>query len=260
MPSKDTYDISDTRIVTLYWNNVDIRLVDAQRKVFEKFGFHIEQHNIHDMDHGVWMTDILDNTPDNNVVIIVDIDCIPLNAKAIEKAITSAHSGHIYGCAQSANHIDYNYVYAAPMFLALTGRTWREVGRPTLLANKEFDVGGKLTLAAQNSGYSVDLVYPTDYAVPKWLLGNSHVYGLFTIYENDYLHLFESRNQHLIECFIDIASEIISEKQSIDYRKYIIRASSESHITYLKKYIDKKSIIGKIKRELNRFKKRRLKL
>ncbi|GKW17953.1 hypothetical protein PEC301937_39020 [Pectobacterium carotovorum subsp. carotovorum] len=260
MPSKDTYDISDTRIVTLYWNNVDIRLVDAQRKVFEKFGFHIEQHNIHDMDHGVWMTDILDNTPDNNVVIIVDIDCIPLNAKAVEKAITSAHSGHIYGCAQSANHIDYNYVYAAPMFLALTGRTWREVGRPTLLANKEFDVGGKLTLAAQNSGYSVDLVYPTDYAVPKWLLGNSHVYGLFTIYENDYLHLFESRNQHLIECFIDIASEIISEKQSIDYRKYIIRASSESHITYLKKYIDKKSIIGKIKRELNRFKKRRLKL
>ncbi|MEI7198918.1 hypothetical protein WCT67_01840 [Pectobacterium parvum] len=260
MIQNDTYDVSDTRIVTLYWNNVDIRLVDSQRKVFEKFGFHIEQHNIHDMDHGVWMTDILDNTPDNNVVIIVDIDCIPLNAKAVEKAITSAHSGHIYGCAQSANHIDYNYVYAAPMFLALTGKTWRKVGRPTLLANKEFDVGGKLTLAAQNSGYTVDLVYPTDYAVPKWLLGNSHVYGLFTIYENDYLHLFESRNQHLIECFIDIASEIISEKQSIDYRKYIIRASSESHITYLKKYIDKKSIIGKIKRELNRFKKRRLKL
>ena len=170
MPSKDTYDISDTRIVTLYWNNVDIRLVDAQRKVFEKFGFHIEQHNIHDMDHGVWMTDILDNTPDNNVVIIVDIDCIPLNAKAVEKAITSAHSGHIYGCAQSANHIDYNYVYAAPMFLALTGRTWREVGRPTLLANKEFDVGGNLTLAAQKPGYSLDLVYPTDYAFPKCLL------------------------------------------------------------------------------------------
>ncbi|MDY4379657.1 hypothetical protein SOV92_17815 [Pectobacterium brasiliense] len=258
MDNKNIYDASDFRIVTLYWDNVDVRLVDAQRKVFEKFGFHIEQQNIHGMDHAVWMTDILDNTPDDSVAIIVDIDCIPLNKNAVEKAISSAHKGHIYGCAQSANHIDYNYVYAAPMFLALTGKTWRGVGRPTLLANTEFDVAGKLTQAAKNSGYSVELVYPTDYAVPKWLLGESHVYGLFTIYDNDYLHLFESRNKDLIECFVDIASEITLEKQRIDYRKYIIRASSESHVMFFKKQLEKKNIFGKIKRELKRFKKRRL--
>ncbi|MEQ9893617.1 hypothetical protein [Pectobacterium aroidearum] len=260
MIQKDANDVSNIRIVTLYWDNVDARLVDAQQKVFEKFGFHIEQHNIHGMDHGVWMTDILDNTPDNNVVIIVDIDCIPLNANAVEKAIASAHSGHIYGCAQSANHIDYNYVYAAPMFLALTGKTWRGVGRPTLLANTEFDVGGKLTQVAKNTGYQVDLVYPTICAVPKWLLGGNHIYGLFTIYNNDYLHLFESRNKFLIECFIDIANEILSKNTPIDYRKYILKASSESHAAFLKNHIDKKSIFGKIKREIRRFKKRRLKL
>ncbi|MBA0197059.1 hypothetical protein H0249_11085 [Pectobacterium brasiliense] len=260
MIKKDINDVYNIKIVSLYWDNIDIRLVDSQRKVFEKFGFHIEQQNIHNMDHGVWMTDILDNTPENDVVIIVDIDCIPLNENAVKKAIVSARNGHIYGCAQSANHIDYNYIYAAPMFLALTGKTWRGVGRPTLLANTEFDVGGKLTLVAKNAGYSVDLVYPTDYAVPKWLLGDTHVYGLFTIYNNDYLHIFESRNKYLIECFIDIANEIISKEGFIDYRKYIIKASSESHKTFLKNYIDKKNIIGKIKRELKRFKKRRLRL
>ncbi|MFJ5409257.1 hypothetical protein [Pectobacterium punjabense] len=260
MIKKDINDVYNIKIVSLYWDNIDIRLVDSQRKVFEKFGFHIEQQNIHNMDHGVWMTDILDNTPENDVVIIVDIDCIPLNENAVKKAIVSARNGHIYGCAQSANHIDYNYIYAAPMFLALTGKTWRDVGRPTLLANTEFDVGGKLTLVAKNAGYSVDLVYPTDYAVPKWLLGDTHVYGLFTIYNNDYLHIFESRNKYLIECFIDIANEIISKEGFVDYRKYIIKASSESHKTFLKNYIDKKNIVGKIKRELKRFKKRRLRL
>ncbi|MBI0555610.1 hypothetical protein F6Q06_14090 [Pectobacterium parmentieri] len=258
MIRKDSNDVYDIKIVALYWDNIDIRPVDSQRKVFEKFGFHIEQQNIHDMDHGVWMTDILDNTPENDVVIIVDIDCIPLNANAVKKAIISARNGHIYGCAQSANHIDINYIYAAPMFLALTGKTWRGVGRPTLLANKEFDVGGKLTLVAKNAGYSVDLVYPTDYAVPKWLLGDSHVYGLFTIYNNDYLHLFESRNKFLIECFIDLSDEIIQIGDNIDSRKHVIKASIESHNTYLKNYLDKKSILGKIKREWSRFKKRRL--
>ncbi|WP_240347023.1 hypothetical protein [Pectobacterium brasiliense] len=95
MIKKDINDVYNIKIVSLYWDNIDIRLVDSQRKVFEKFGFHIEQQNIHNMDHGVWMTDILDNTPENDVVIIVDIDCIPLNEMQSKKLL-SVHVMVIY--------------------------------------------------------------------------------------------------------------------------------------------------------------------
>ncbi|PLY38518.1 MULTISPECIES: hypothetical protein [Pectobacterium] len=249
---------SNVRILSLYWNNVDPRLVNAQRQVFNKLGFHIEQQNRHNVDHAIWMMEIFDNALDDDVIIIVDIDCIPLNSAAVQKAIASARNGRIYGCTQSANHIDHHYIYVAPMFLALTGKTWRGIGCPSLIADTEFDVAGRITLAGKNANYPIDFVYPTISAVPKWLLGDSHVYGLFTIYNNDYLHLFESRNKFLIECFIDLSDEIIRAGGNIDYRKYVVKASEESHSTYLKNYLDKKNILKKIKREWSRFKKRRL--
>ncbi|WP_323640405.1 hypothetical protein [Pectobacterium polonicum] len=256
MDEFNSFDNSNVRIFTLYWNNVDLQLVNAQRKVFEKFGFKIEQHNRHGMDHGTWMREILNAAEDEDVIIIVDIDCIPLNSNAIKKAIISARNGKVFGCAQSANHIDYHYVYVGPMFIALTGETWRNAGAPSLQADDKFDVGGRLTDAAIQAGHQPEFVYPSDVAVPKWLIGENHICGLFTIYEHSYLHLFESRNKDLIDCFIQISNDIISSEGEIDYRKYIIRASSESHDSYVVNYLNKKSILGKISRELKRFKKR----
>lgn len=256
MHDTNQFDATGIKIISLYWDNVDPRLVESQRKVFEYFGFNIDQHKLHKKDHGEWMEENLSAATDDEVVVIVDIDCIPLNRQAVENAIVAARQGHVFGCAQSANHIDHRYVYAAPMFLALTGKTWRHCGQPALRADDEFDAAGRLTVTAQQAGHTVDLIYPSEYSVPKWLLGDTHVYGLFTIYKNSYLHLFESRNKDLIECFVDIANDIVNKNGLVDYREYIIRASAESHNTYLQKYLTKKSIIGKITRELNRFKKR----
>ncbi|GKW04575.1 hypothetical protein EO763_21545 [Pectobacterium odoriferum] len=252
MNELNSFDNSNVRIFTLYWNNVDLQLVNAQREVFEKFGFKIEQHNYHGMDHGIWMEGIFNAAADEDVIIIVDIDCIPLNSNAVKKAIISARNGKVFGCAQSANHIDYHYIYAGPMFLSLTGKTWRDAGKPSLQADDEFDVGGRLTDAAQQAGHLPEFVYPSDVAVPKWLIGEKYICGLFTIYEHSYLHLFESRNKDLIDCFIEMSNDIISSEGEIDYRKYIIRASNESHDRYVSKYLSKKSIIGKISREFKR--------
>lgn len=256
MDELDSFDNSDVRIFTLYWKNVDLRLVNAQRKVFEKFGFNIEQHNYHGMDHGIWMEGIFNSAADEDVIIIVDIDCIPLNSSAVKQAIISARNGKVFGCAQAANHIDYHYVYAGPMFLSLTGKTWRNAGKPSLQADDEFDVGGRLSFSAQQAGHSLDLIYPSDVAVPKWLLGESHIFGPFTIYENSFLHLFESRNKDLVNCFVDISQDIVSQSIPLDYRKYIVRAAKESHERFAINYINKKSFIGKIGRELTRFQKR----
>ncbi|MEE3663326.1 hypothetical protein V2I52_15510 [Brenneria sp. g21c3] len=244
------------KIFSFYWNNIDPRLVNSQRKVFQSFGLTIEQHNRHGMDHGLWMEEILNTAKDNEIIIIVDIDCIPLNREAVQKAIDVAQSGAVFGCAQSANHIDHRYIYAGPMFFAIKAETWRALGRPSMQASDKFDVGGQLTAAALQNNVNIEMVYPSHSAVPKWLLGDKYIYGLFTIYEDGYLHLFESRNKAMIECFIEIADEISSGGTQIDYRKYILKASIESHNSYALNYFMKKSILGKLKKELLRFKKK----
>lgn len=256
MSSQDNASEYRIKIYSLYWNNVDPRLVDSQKQIFNAFGMDIKQQNLHGMDHGIWMNDTLTAASDNDVIIIVDIDCIPLHSRAIDRAIASAKQGNIFGCAQSANHINPDYVYAGPMFIAITGKTWRSIGQPSLVADTEFDVGGRLSFAAQQTGHSLDVVYPSDVAVPKWLLGESHIFGPFTIYENSFLHLFESRNKDLVNCFVDISQDIVNQNPSLDYRKYIIRAAKESHERFAIHYINKKSWIGKIRRELIRFQKR----
>lgn len=256
MSSLDNASEYCIKIYSLYWNNVDQRLVDSQKQVFNALGMDINQQNLHGMDHGVWMKDILTAADDNDIIIIVDIDCIPLNSLAIDRAIESAQQGNIFGCAQSANHINPDYVYAGPMFMALTGKTWRSIGQPSLVADTEFDVGGRLSFVAQQAGRSLDVVYPSDVAVPKWLLGERYIFGPFTIYENSFLHLFESRNKDLVNCFVDISKDIVNEINPLDYRKYIVRAAKESHERFAIHYINKKSLIGKIGRELTRFQKR----
>ncbi len=244
------------KIFSLYWNNVSPALVEAQKKAFNALGFTINQCNKHGVDHGVWIESVLNLAADEDVIVIVDIDCVPLTVDSILKSVSSARQGNVYGCAQSANHIDYRYIYAAPMFLALSGKTWRSLGRPSMQADSEFDVGGRLTHVALEHGVQVELVYPSDVAVPKWRLGDRCVYGLFTVYEGMYLHLFESRNTELIDCFVDLVNELAADCNSVDVHKYVLRASIESHEKHALKYFSKNSFSGKIRREWLRIKKR----
>lgn len=230
--------------------------MSAQSRVFNFFGYPIEQQNLHGADHGAWMEKMLNSAADDEVVIIVDIDCIPLSAEAIERAVRVAQNGAIFGCAQSANHIDHRFIYAAPMFLALTGRTWRLLDTPSLKAGEQYDVAGRLSAVARQRGVLVELVYPTCAAVPRWLLGDTSTYGLFTVFEGQYLHLFESRNTALVQSFVDLSDSLVAEGELFDYRSFVLRCSQESHEQYAKKYFLKHSFSGKLKREWARLKKR----
>lgn len=232
---------------SLYWDNVDPRLVAAQRNVFAKLGYPVTQHHLNGKDHGQWIEEVLNAAGDQEVVVITDIDCIPLTSAAMKKAIDSALSGQIFGCAQSANHLDSSFVYAGPMFLAMTGGTWKKLSAPSMKASAHFDVGGQLTHQALEAGIGVELVYPTEVGVPKWLLGDKGVFGAFTVYERNYLHLFESRNNSLIENFVDLANDICSG-QPVDYRKYVIRANQDSHELYGAKLLKETTFIKKFKK------------
>jgi hypothetical protein len=232
---------------SLHWNNVNPDIVSAQQRVFRHFGYDIDQQCIDGMDHAQWIDSILENSPPGQTTIIVDIDCVPLNADVLASALKVAANGGIFGCAQSANHLEAtDFVYAGPMFLAISGETWRKCGSPSARADETFDVGARLTFAAMQKGIPIELIYPTSVAVPKWPLGDKYIFGLFTVYEQNVLHLFQSRNNALIKCFTDVSHEIVNG--TLDIRSHLIEACEESHRQFQIKKKKKESRGRKYKR------------
>ncbi len=131
MPAAGVTGMAKRRIISLYWNNVDPRIVRAQADLFRHLGLAIEQHSRNRLNHGVFLDEIMRNLEQDISLLIVDIDCVPLNREIVERAFAFAEAGGIIGCAQVATHIDPMKIYAAPMFSAISQKTWEELGRPS---------------------------------------------------------------------------------------------------------------------------------
>lgn len=252
------------KFTSLYWKNVNHDLLKAQKDIFKFFGIDIDQQLHDQLDHGLWMNDQLRNLDDQDILVIVDIDCIPLNHDILKRAVAIAEEGGILGCAQVANHLETkDFIYAAPCFLAIKGRTYRELDSPNMCPTNSYDAGGYLTFIAQKKKVPVHLVYPTSTAVPKWVLSNNCVYGLFTIYEDSILHLFESRLLVLINTFLELKDNIIGNYNQFNHNEYIIKAFNEylrinclrAEKNAIKDY-KKTTILGKWKSLLKRLRSR----
>ena len=102
---RDGYRLMN-RIVSMYWDNIDRRVVDAQRRVFEHFGFSIDQQERTGWGHGAFLDEYMAGLGEDDVVLLMDIDCFPLNREIVDKAFAAAREGRLFGCAQSSNHID----------------------------------------------------------------------------------------------------------------------------------------------------------
>ena len=81
---------------------------------------------------------------EDDVALLVDIDCFPLNRDIVERAFAAAREGRIFGCAQSTNHIDPDRLFVAPMFMAISRRTWDRLGRPSFRRDARNDVAQAL--------------------------------------------------------------------------------------------------------------------
>jgi hypothetical protein len=72
------------RIVALYWDNIDPRVVEAQRKVFEHFGLAIDQRERTGMNHGDFLDAYMAEIGEGDVALLMDIDCFPLNREIVD--------------------------------------------------------------------------------------------------------------------------------------------------------------------------------
>ena len=211
------------RIVALYWDNIDPRVVDAQRRVFSHFGLSIDQRERTGIGHGDFLDAYMAEIAEDDVALLMDIDCFPLNRAIVDRAFDAARNGRIFGCAQSSNHVDPDRIFAAPMFMAISRRTWDSLGRPSFCPDNANDVAQRLNDVAVAAGVGIELIYPWATIVPKWRLGDIALYGVGTFYRGGVFHLFESRWTPYSYILFDVADAVVNDRP-IDYSALLQKA------------------------------------
>jgi hypothetical protein len=211
------------RIVALYWDNVDPRIVEAQRAVFAHFGYAIDQRERTGVGHGDFLDGFMAELGADDVALLTDIDCFPLNREIVEQAFAAARAGKIFGCAQSSNHVDPDRLFVAPMFMAISRATWDALGRPSFQPDAANDVAQKLNDRARAAGVVIEMLYPWGAIVPKWRLGDVGLYGLGTFYRGGVFHLFESRSTPFAFLLFDVADAVLADRP-IDYSALMAKA------------------------------------
>ena len=130
-------------LFSLYWDNIDERIVRHQKLVFDHFGLPVKQHRIDGLDHGEWMDWVL-SFYDLDAVLFADIDCIPLNSQVVTRSLEKAAHGALFGAMGCANHLDPNRVFAAPFWCAINRHQWIGLNRPSAKASRVCDVAPEL--------------------------------------------------------------------------------------------------------------------
>jgi hypothetical protein len=211
------------RIVALYWDNIDRKVVAAQRDVFAHFGFQVDQRLRTGVNHGDFLDAYMEELGEDDVALLTDIDCFPLNREIVERAFARARDGAIFGCAQSSNHIDPDRLFVAPMFMAISRRTWDTLGRPSFQPDAQNDVAQRLNDWALARGVEIEMLMPFGAIVPKWRLGDVGLYGVGTFYRGGVFHLFESRWTPFAFLLFDVADAVLHDR-AIDYAALMRKA------------------------------------
>ena len=222
-------------IVSFFMDNIHPATVERQKLVVEKFNKSKIEHvrvkcpmptvdnNGDAVNNFMRMNDERDDMK-FDVIVILDIDCIPLSDKTLDYFVEKAAAGSIIGNAQRSNHIQNNqHVFAAPSLQAFSLETYNKLGRPTFRETKRGDMSEELTYAAEEKGVPVELIMPLGYERKPaecdfWPLADGMpVYGLGTTYGNDELgemswHHFQIRFPGNQRRFVEKCDEVLGDK------------------------------------------------
>ena len=228
-------------IASYFMPNIDQKTVELQKKVVEKFNPLKLQHLVikGEIPHGMFMDYVwslngqsvstlkIEKQLDFDVVLFLDIDCLPVSANAIELYLTTALEGKLIGNAQRSGHIqNNNHLFTAPSALALSAASFDKIGRPSAMETSRGDVAEEYTYAAEANKIAVDFVPPVRYdrdvyrydweqdRRPYWTLENELPnYGLGTTYGNDndlFWHNFQIRVEGQQEQFWKKCEELLN--------------------------------------------------
>lgn len=196
-------------IHSFYWENKQ-HYADRQKRVFNHFGLTVQQTCGTGVPHGVWLDAVL-QAATSDVILIADIDAIPMMASTVANDIALAAKGVLVGCRGMHNLTRPRRDYAGAWWLAIRPDVWRVMGCPSAQANDHLsvrqesdhvDVAQRLTDAARAHRRPVKLYEPVTCAKPQWdLPDRPKAYGIGTLYDNGAWHLFQSNTPHNFELF-----------------------------------------------------------
>ena len=144
-------------IVSFYMSNIHPLTVDYQRRVVDKFNVSkVPHYQIQtQMRHGTSMDMFwcangveIENgikpegfNIDHDVVMFLDIDCVPLEEMSIDFYLKEADRGCLVGNVQRSNHIENNqHLFAAPSCLAIRRDVFQNIGAPSASETFRSDV------------------------------------------------------------------------------------------------------------------------
>jgi hypothetical protein len=197
-------------IISFYMDNIPKEILMAQRDVVLKFAptncefMQIKTEFSH--------ADALDKFMTGRsaeVILFLDIDCIPLNLSDIPHLFSRAERGLVAGCVQRANHIENNkHLYVGPFCMAITKKTWEEIGRPSFQTTMRGDTGEEITYACEVYGRPVELLHPSHVETPVWDLVEQR-FGFGTTYSSAFYHAFGIRHKENQQRFLDKCREVM---------------------------------------------------
>lgn len=205
-------------IRSMCWrSNIDTRLVAAQAAILRSFDLDLIQDVTDSEPHDHWLQRTTEQLAENESVLYLDIDAFPLNRTVVERAFEAAERGEIFGAAQAANHLDPAFVYAGPMFLCFSKKTWIDLDRPSFSPDSKFDVAARLSQAAFDRGVPVHLLNPSFVGLPRWPLAGRGCLGTATFYEGCVFHLFQSRSLPDSSVIVAMVADPILRGEEADY-------------------------------------------
>lgn len=203
-------------IITFYDKKIKPLVVDLQQRVFNRYGFTINQIMVENWTtHGDAVDNYLKdiNDPDE-IIVLFDVDAIPLNKKIIPLAVEWAKNNiGLFGNSQVAPNLKpphNKFIFAAPSFLVFSIRTYNELGRPSFNTTDRSDCAGELSHIAIEKGVLINLLLPNHAEIPNFKLDESHSFGYGTTYGNNTYHAFESRFGKKDVFFINKCNSILN--------------------------------------------------
>lgn len=204
-------------IFSCYMSNIPAEAVALQRQVMKRF---------QPSDAAFWQVRTDHRHPDvlndvarasaADILIFLDIDCIPLTAAALPRLARLASAGKLAGCVQRANHIQNGgHLYVGPFCMAFQPAVYREIGQPSFVEDfKRADVGEELSYRWPGQPQTLDMLWPSHVEQPEWSLTESRVFGPGTTYataegREEFYHAFEIRKG--AERFMQKCREVLSQ-------------------------------------------------
>lgn len=197
---------------TLYWDNVDPRIVESHKKVIDHLGLEVNYYH-QNTKHGLWMDRVVKNSK-SDIIGFIDGDCVPLSKEAVIKAATYAGTNDSFiGIAQVSNHIPpMSHIYAAPAFFFTTKHCWEKLNT-SFLESTRGDVAEEYSYKAEQERIKYRCIFPTTFeAEPSeglWPLHNYGYYGIGTTFGDYCYHLYQGRESRNIDLFVKRCQEII---------------------------------------------------